>query len=220
MSVYLGVPALHLLPPRHRVLAIGVHQIPDQPVEPRLEDDARQREQRELAVVPAGHTAHVDVGIAGQLAELELLSTGRGDRAHTVHGQRGVLRASGDLHLVPVAVPEIVADRDDLGTAAQVVPQPERALDELRLEEVVRAPVVRVQKKAVPLLGLELELQRAVQPRVPFPELGVTRGRALEHERHGDLAQQHDQQRQQRAHVSDRGMHGFFFFFFFSWIIR
>ena len=208
--IYLGVPALHLLPPGHRVLPVGVHQVPDEPVEPRLEDHARQRQQRQLAVVPARHTAHVNVGVAWQFTKLELLATRRGYRADAVHRQRGVLVAPGDLHLVPVAVAEVVANGDDLRTAAEVVSQSERALDQLHLEEVVRAAVVGVEQQTVALLGLELELQRAVQASVPFSELRVTSRRTFQHERHGHLAEQHHQERQQRAHVAghERGMHG------------
>lgn len=158
LGAYLGVATLHLLPPGHGALPVGVHEIPNKSIESGLEYHAGQRQQRELAVVPAGHTAHVDVRVPGELAELELLAARRRDRADTVHGQGGVLVASCYLHLVPVAVAEVVADRDDLGAAAQVVPEPERALDQLDLEEVVGAAVVRVEQQPVTLLGLEFEL--------------------------------------------------------------
>ena len=156
--IYLSVPALHLLPPGHHVLPVGVHEIPDESVEPRLENHTGQRQQRQFAVVPAGHAAHVNVRIASQFAELELLAAGRGDRANSVHGQRGVFVAPGDLHLVPVTVAQVVADGDDLCTASEIVSQPERALHKFHLEEVVSAAVIGVQQQTVALFGLELEL--------------------------------------------------------------
>lgn len=142
---YLDVSTLQLLPPGHSVLPVGIHEIPNKSIEPWLEYHAGQRQQRQLAVVPARHTADIDVRVPGELAELELLAARRRDRADTVHGQGGILVTPGDLHLVPVAVAEVVADRDDLRPAAEIVPQSESALDQLDLEEVVGAAVVRVE---------------------------------------------------------------------------
>lgn len=142
---YLDISTLQLLPPGHGVLPVGIHEIPNKSIESWLEYHARQRQQRQLAVVPARHTAHIDIRVPGELAELELLAARRRDRADTVHGQSGILVAPGDLHLVPVAVAEVVADRDDLRPAAEVVPQSESALDQFDLEEVVGAAVVRVE---------------------------------------------------------------------------
>jgi len=201
---HLGVPALHLLSPGHDALAVRINEIPNKSIESGLEYDAGQRQQRELAVVPAGHTADVHVRVAGEFAKLELLAAGRGDGADAVHGQSGILVASGDLHLVPVAVTQVVADRDDLRATAEVVPEPERALDQLYLEEVVGAAVVRVQQQPVTLLGLELEFQAAVQTGVPLAELRVAGRGALQHEGACLAGEQgRQEERHQRAAMHD-----------------
>jgi len=144
-SPYLGVPTLHLLPPGNSILPVGIHEIPDKSIESWLEYYARQRQQRQLAIVPARHTAHVDIRVPGELAKLELLAARHRDRADTVHGQGGVFVAPSDLHLMPVAVAEVVTDRDDLRPATEIVSQSESALDQFDLEEVVSATVVRVE---------------------------------------------------------------------------
>lgn len=185
---YLGIPTLHLLSPGHGILPVGVHEIPNKSIESRLEYYAGQRQQCELAVVPARHTAHVDIRVPGELAELELLAARRGYRADTVHSQGSIFVAPGDLHFVPMTVAEIVADRDNLCAAAEVVPQPERALDQLHLEEVISAAVVCVKQQPVTLLGLEFKFQGAVQAGVPFAKLCIAGRRALQQKRTGHLA--------------------------------
>lgn len=54
-----------------------------------------------------------------------------------------------------MTIVDVSTDGDYLCATAEVVSQPERALDELQLEEVVGAAVVRVQHQAVGLLRLK-----------------------------------------------------------------
>jgi len=204
---HLRVPALHLLSLGHSALTIRVNEIPNKSIESGFEYDAGQRQECELAVVPAGHTANVDVRVAGKFAELELLAARRGDRADTIHSQGGVFVASGDLHFVPVAIAQVMTDRDDLRAAAEVVPEPERALDQLHLEEIIGAAVIRVQQQPVTLLGLELEFQGAIQTGVPFAELCVAGRRALQHEGTCHLAGEQGRQEERRQRRERAAMH-------------
>lgn len=66
-----------------------------------------------------------------------------------------------------------MAGHQYLGTSAQVEPQPHGALDHFQLEKVVRATVVGVHEQPVGRPSLELHLQRAVDARVPLPELAI-----------------------------------------------
>jgi hypothetical protein len=177
---HLGLPGDGGLPPRLDALPVGVHEVPDQALEPRLEDDARQGQEGELAVVPAGYAADVEVRVGVGPAQLELLAPRGRARPEAVHGEARVLPVAQHPHLVPVAVAELPADGDDLRPAAEVVPQPEGALDELDLEEVDGAAVVGIEQQPVALLGLELELEAAVEGGVPLGEARVARGRAVE----------------------------------------
>lgn len=86
---------------------------------------------------------------------------------------------------MPQSVVQIPADRYDVRTAAQIVPQPNRSLHQLNLEEVKRATVVRVHQQPVRLLRLELKLHAAVQTAEPFPELRKRILRTVQHERIG-----------------------------------
>lgn len=80
------------------------------------------------------------------------------------------------------SVTEAFADREDLGPASEVEPEPDAAFDQLELEEVVIAAVVGVKQDAVRVVGQELELDGRVRPRVPLPELGVRGLRPFENE--------------------------------------
>lgn len=210
--IYLCVAVLDLLSPRHVALLVRVNEISNHAVEPRLKNNARQRQQREFAVVPAGHAANVNVRVARQFAKLKLLAARHRGGAHPVHRQRGVLVAPSDLHLVPSPVAEVSANGDDLRTAAQVVPQTQRRLHQFYLEEVVCAAVVRVQEQTVALLRLELELQGAVQRHVPSSKLREAARRAVQHEAATTTrgAQQQSDSKQQR-HATG-WMHFFLFF--------
>jgi len=202
---YLGILNLHLLASRHAVLT-GVDKVADAATEARLENDAGQGEQRQPGVVPAGHAADEDVRVGGQSSKVELLAARSFALRHLVDGERGAFVAAPHVHLVPVAVVQVAPHRQHLGAAAQVVPESQRALHQLDLEEVVGAAVVRVQKKPVRQLRLELELQRAVQTGVPLVELRERRLRALQHETHDAREREHRRQvhGQRGAHHLDR----------------
>lgn len=103
-----------------------------------------------------------------------------------------------------MTVVEVSSNSDDLGAAPQIVPEPERPLDQLQLKEVVSAAVVRIQEQSVGLVSLELQLQTAVGGRVPLPEPGVRVLTPVEHEpcHRGPQYQCHGR----RPHC--RGLHG------------
>lgn len=191
---HLELAALDLLAPRQLALPVGVHEVPDEALEARLEDDARQGQQGELAVVPAGHAADVDVRVAGQLAELELLAPGARAGGQPVDEEARVLVAPEDLELVPAAVAEVPAERQQLRPAAQVVAQPQRPLGELELEEVVGAAVVGVEQEPAGLLGPELELEPGLGAGVPAGEARVAGRGAVEPEAPGGPRQRQDRQ--------------------------
>lgn len=71
------------------------------------------------------------------------------------------------------SIAEALADREDLCSASEVEPEPDAAVHQLQLEEVVVAAVVGVKQDAVRIVGQELELDGRVRPRVPLPKLSV-----------------------------------------------
>lgn len=107
-----------LLPPGGTSFSIGINQVPDSSHEPRLENDAGQRQQGQLGVVPGGHTAHEHVRVGGEPTEVELLTPGGPHLRHPVHREDGAILVPLHVHLVPVAVVEVPADGDDLRTAS------------------------------------------------------------------------------------------------------
>jgi len=132
------------LPSRVRIKVVGVDDVADGTAEPRLENDAGQRESGEPAIVPAWHAAHIHGRIGRQPAELQLFAGGRGRAGRIVHGQGGDAAAALDGRPVPPAVVQVVAGHQYLGTGAQVVPQSHGALHHFQLEKVVRTAVVGV----------------------------------------------------------------------------
>lgn len=99
-----------------------------------------------------------------------------------VDGDEDVPERDGELDAVPEPVVQVVADVDELGALVEEVePQPEDPLDELELEEVGLAAVVRVKDEAVRLVGRELEREGRVH--VPPGEPREGRVRALQDER-------------------------------------
>lgn len=107
------------------VLGVRVDQVPDGADEPRLEDDAGQRQQGQLAVVPNGHSAHEHVRVGLESAEGKFLPPRRPHLSEVVDGQDGAILVSLHVHFVPSSVVQVPTHRQDLGAAAQVVPQSE-----------------------------------------------------------------------------------------------
>lgn len=195
---------LHFLPPGGATGLIRIDKVAYGASESRLEDNAGQSEQRQLGIVPIGHAAYIDIRVAGELAKLKLLALGGALLRDAVDNQRGLVIVAQHLHLVPVAVVQFPAHSDDLGTAAQIVAQTQCALDQFQLEEVIGAAIVGVKHKAVGLLRLELQLQRAIQPGVPLAERveGVLRSVQLKASADRDEAgHQADQQRRYDQHA-------------------
>lgn len=93
---------------------------------------------------------------------------------------------------MPMTIIEIPSHSDNLSTAPEVVPQPQRSLDQLQLEEVIRPPIVGIQHQPVGLVGLELQLEAAIGGCVPLPELRVRVLAAVEHEGAAAARQQRD----------------------------
>ena len=154
-----------------------------------------------------GHAADENVRVGREPSKLEVAAAGRPHLRHPVDREYRAVLVPLHLHLVPVAVVEVPAHCDDLGAAAQVVPEPQRALDQLDLEEVVRAPVVRVEQQAVRLLGLELELEAAVRAAAPLAELGVGLRGAVQQEpgAHAGEAEEHELEGPHRDDDDDDG---------------
>jgi len=61
------------LSPRFRRLVVRVQDVSDRPSKARLEDDARQRQHRQLRAVPRRKSADVDVRVGREVSELDLV---------------------------------------------------------------------------------------------------------------------------------------------------
>lgn len=165
---------LHLLPSGGATGLIRIDEISNGASETWLEDDAGQSEQGELTTIPIGHAAHVDIRVACEFAELELLALGGTLLGDPVHNERGLVVIAQHLNLVPVSVVQLASHCYDLRSPAQVVAQSECTLDKLQLEEVIGAAIICIKDEAIRLLCLELQLQSAIQASIPFAK-GVER---------------------------------------------
>ena len=148
-----------------------------------LEEDARQSQTGQFGAVPGGQAANVDGRIGGQIAEGKLFAARRPGHRHVVDGERRLLAAPFDGDVVPVAVAQIAADRQDLRPGSEVVPQPQSSFHQFQFEKVKFPAVVRVDEQAVGLRRPEFQLQSAVQSGVPLAHLGVRVLRSFQRER-------------------------------------
>lgn len=110
------------LTPWERIKVVGVDNVANGAVEPRLEYDAGQSEPGEAAVVPSGHATHVHGRVGRQPAKLQLFAGRRSRACGVVHRQRGDSATAFHGHAVPSAVVQVVAGHQDLRASSQVVP--------------------------------------------------------------------------------------------------
>lgn len=83
----------------------------------------------------------------------------------------GLIKYITYLHFMPVSIVQIISDRYNLCASSQIIPQSQRAIDELQLEEVVLSSIIRVQQQTVRLVCLELKFKGPVEVSVPLTKL-------------------------------------------------
>lgn len=81
----------------------------------------------------------------------------QGHTLHIIHSYFTILATTTThLNFVPVSIVEVATNCNNLSPAAQVIPQSQSAINQLKLKKVVRAPVICVQQQTVRLVRLEL----------------------------------------------------------------
>ena len=133
------------------ILAVSINNITDLSSKARLVDNRGEREIFQFAGVPGRKTTNVDGRIYGEVSQHEIIALvldGLG-LPQVIQSETDFLAEESELQLVPVSIVEVLTHGQGLGAATKVKATSQSARDQLELQEVIVASVIKVDQQAV-----------------------------------------------------------------------